>query len=165
MSELIEEVDADGTVVRVVTRAEMRADRLRHRAVFIAVIGSDDRLLVHRRADDKDLWPGYWDLAAGGVVGAGEAWDDAAARELGEELGVSGTLEALGGATFDHPDALVVGHIYLVRHDGPFHFDDGEVTEARFVTPSELGKLRAAHPFCPDSIALVLPRLDPRWTA
>ena len=33
----------------------------------------DGRLLVHRRSDDKDLWPGRWDLAVGGVVAAGES--------------------------------------------------------------------------------------------
>ena len=40
---------------------------------------SAGQLLVHRRSDAKDLWPGRWDVGVGGVVGAGEAWADAAA--------------------------------------------------------------------------------------
>ena len=80
--ELVDIVDDDDRVVATVTRAEMRANRLQHRAVSIAVLSSDGRLLVHRRADTKDLWPGMWDLAAGGVVAAGETYAQAARREL-----------------------------------------------------------------------------------
>ncbi|WP_185049472.1 NUDIX domain-containing protein, partial [Pseudomonas brassicacearum] len=34
--------------------------------------------------------PGYWDVAAGGMVQADETYAESAARELKEELGVSG---------------------------------------------------------------------------
>jgi len=83
-TELVDIVDDDDRVVATVTRAQMRAGRLQHRAVSIAVMSSDRRLLVHRRSDDKDLWPSMWDMAAGGVVAAGESYDAAAHRELAE---------------------------------------------------------------------------------
>ena len=96
-SELVDVVDPDGRVLEVVTRAEMRRRRLRHRTVFVAVVDPDERrLLVHRRADWKDTAPGWWDIAFGGVVAAGEGWDDAAVRELEEEAGVRAPLEPLG---------------------------------------------------------------------
>ena len=53
-TELVDIVDDDDHVIATVTRAEMRAGRLQHRAVSIAVMGSDRLLLVHRRADNKD---------------------------------------------------------------------------------------------------------------
>jgi 8-oxo-dGTP pyrophosphatase MutT (NUDIX family) len=158
--ELVEEVGPDGTPLRVVTRAEMRRDRLRHRCVYLPVVGSDGRLLVHRRAPDKDVWPDRWDVAAGGVVGAGESWEAAAARELAEEVGLVGVaLEPLGERTYEDAEVAVVGRVFRVASDGPFHFADGEVVEARFVTPDELAELRATRPFCPDSLAVVLPLL------
>ena len=59
-------------------------------------------VLVHRRAGWKDLWPGYWDLAVGGVVGVGEPWPAAARRELAEELGVEVVeLFELGGFSYE----------------------------------------------------------------
>ncbi len=156
--ELVEVVDAEGSVLRVVRRAEMRAQRLRHRTVAIAVIGGDGRLLVHRRDDDKDVWPSRWDLAAGGVVAVDESWDAAAGRELAEELGVNGVdLEPLGSQSYEDDDVAELSHAYLARSDGPFHFADGEVAEARFVTRAELDALRASEPFCPDSVAIVWP--------
>jgi 8-oxo-dGTP pyrophosphatase MutT (NUDIX family) len=156
--ELVEHVDADGSVLEVVTRAEMRAGRLRHRCVFLLVV-SDGRLLVHRRAADKDVWPGRWDVAAGGVVTAGEPWEDAARRELAEELGVHAEPAFVGEGAWEGEEAKVVGRIYVVEHPGPFHFDDGEVVEARFVGRAELDRLLVEQPTCPDSVALALPHV------
>ena len=67
--ELVEVIGADGTVERVVTRAEMRAQNLRHRNIAVVVQRSDGRLVAHQRADWKDLYPSMWDLAFGGVPG------------------------------------------------------------------------------------------------
>ena len=65
--ELVEVVDADGNVERVVTRAEMRAQNLPHRNIAVVVQRSDGRLVVHQRADWKDVYPSLWDVAFGGV--------------------------------------------------------------------------------------------------
>ena len=160
--ELVEVVDEDGRVLETVTRAEMRRRRLRHRTVFVAVVDPDDRrLLVHRRAEWKDTAPGWWDIAFGGVVAAGEGWDDAAARELEEEAGVRAPLEPLGMGTYEDDAVAEVCRVYRARSDGPFTFADGEVTEVAWV---ELDAVRAwldGRQVCPDSVAVVLPRLGP----
>jgi 8-oxo-dGTP pyrophosphatase MutT (NUDIX family) len=143
-------------VLRVVTRAEMRAQHLRHRAVYLLVV-HDGRLLVHQRAPHKDVWPSRWDVAAGGVVTAGETWDDAARRELAEELGVDATPVEVGAGGWDSDEVRVVGRVYVVEHPGPFSFDDGEVVEARFVDRAALDELLGSEPMCPDSVALALP--------
>jgi 8-oxo-dGTP pyrophosphatase MutT (NUDIX family) len=111
-SELVDVVDADDRVLRTVTRAEMRRDRLRHRCTFVVVRTSDGGVLVHRRSEEKDLWPGAWDLAVGGVVTAGEDWESAARRELAEEVGIEGVdLVELGRGRYrdDHVDEVARG--------------------------------------------------------
>ena len=156
-------VDDDDHVIATVTRAEMRARRLQHRAVSIAVVSSDRRLLVHRRADDKDVWPGMWDLAAGGVLAAGETYEEAARRELHEELGVQAdVMESLGEGRFKDDAVALIGRGYLAVHDGPFTFTDGEIAEVRWVTRAELAELMATEAFVPDNVALLLPLLDER---
>lgn len=165
--EWVDLVDDDDQVIGTASRAEMRARRLQHRAVFIAVVSSGPvvndggrRLLVHRRAEHKDVWPGRWDLAVGGVVASGESYDTAAVRELAEEIGVHNVRPVLlgGGRYVDH-DVALWGRCYVVEHDGPFTFDDGEVVEARWVSSAELGSMidDERTPFVPDSVALVLP--------
>jgi isopentenyldiphosphate isomerase len=94
--ELVDVVDEFDEVIDVVPRRVMRSDRLRHRAVFIAILDGAGRLLVHRRSPLKDIWPSWCDIAVGGVVGVGEPYLEAAHRELAEEVGVStATLDAV----------------------------------------------------------------------
>jgi isopentenyldiphosphate isomerase len=158
--ELVEHVDVDGTVIEVVPRSRMRAENLRHRSVAIILQASDGRLLVHRRADHKDVYPGWWDVAAGGVVGAGEPSDLAAERELAEEVGVTGAaLEFVTESRFDDDHAKEICRVYRVVCDGPYRFDDGEVAEARLVDADALAALMATERFLPGSVAMLLPLL------
>ena len=159
-AELVEVVDDDGRVLEVVTRARMRAGRLRHRCTFVVVRDPAGRVLVHQRSPHKDMWPSRWDLAAGGVVRAGEDWDDAAARELAEEVGVAGVaLTPLvdGVVAYTDDDVAELARIWSAAWDGPVTFSDGEVVDARWVTVEELRQLVERQPFVPDSLALVLP--------
>ncbi|MFM2071285.1 MAG: putative Nudix hydrolase YfcD [Actinomycetota bacterium] len=158
--EMVDIVDDNDQVIHTVSRREMRAGRLLHRAVFIAVVHPDGRLLVHRRSESKDLWPGWWDIAVGGVVAAGESYEDGARREVAEEIGVNTEPEPIGGGRFVDDDVALLGRCFRVTHAGPFTFADGEVVEAQWVTRDELESLRAERRFLPDSLAVLLPLLD-----
>ncbi len=156
--ELVDVVDAADRVVGVATRAEMRARNLRHRCASIVVRDTAGRLLVHRRAEDKDVWPGRWDLAAGGVVASGEDYDAAAERELAEEIGITGCpLTVLGRGTYADESVDALYQVYEVVWDGPVSFDDGEVVEARWITVDDLGPMIEQETFVPDSLAVVRP--------
>ncbi|MDZ7674739.1 MAG: NUDIX domain-containing protein [Acidimicrobiales bacterium] len=158
--DLVDIVDVDDRVVGQVSRAEMRRQGLRHRAVYVLVRTGDDGVVVHRRADWKDVYPGAWDLCFGGVLDVGEAWEDAAVRELAEEAGIEAELTLLGGGGFDDDANAVVGRVYEGVHDGPYPCPDGEVVETRVVPRAELRSFLAEHEHCNDSAAIVLPLLD-----
>ena len=150
--ELVEVVDADGTVVDVVTRAEMRSQNLRHRAVAVFVRRpGDGAVLVHQRAAWKDVWPSYWDLAFGGVCGVGEPWIDAARRELAEEAGVVAGLAPAGRGSYEDDAVAVIAEAFVASHEGPFAFADGEVVASSWIPPHELHDWVATHDVCPDS--------------
>jgi 8-oxo-dGTP pyrophosphatase MutT (NUDIX family) len=152
--EPVEVVDESGTVLEVVPRSVMRAQRLRHRCTYIVVVDLSGRLVVHQRAAWKDVWPGRWDVAFGGVVGVGEDWGAAALRELREEAGVEAGLQALGGGTYDDDDVSVLGQVYLARHDGPFTFPDGEVVDSDRIPLDDIEAWIAGRDLCPDSLTL-----------
>lgn len=158
--DLVDVIDDVGTVTGTATRSDVRSGNLRHRTVFIAVLNSAGEVLVHRRAEWKDVWPGAWDLAFGGVVNAGEAWEAAAARELAEEAGIAAELVYLGEDTYADETVSELARVYLARHDGPFTFVDGEVVATEWVRPSELCGWIDARDVCPDGLAIVQPRLD-----
>lgn len=52
-----------------------------------ALLVRNGRVLLGRRADDREWLPGAWDVI-GGHIEAGESAAEALARELAEELGV-----------------------------------------------------------------------------
>ena len=60
-----------------------------HRIVVVCVFGEDGRMLIQQRTWMKIGWPGLWDLSAGGSALAGETSQQAASRELAEEVGIN----------------------------------------------------------------------------
>ena len=160
VDEMVDWIDDADRVIGVVTRRRMRAEALLHRSVGIHVWSSDGRILVHRRSNTKDLHPGWWDVGAGGVVGAGETYEVAAVRELGEELGIRDVpLTWFGSGRFDSAAFCTIAHFYRTVSDGPFRFDDGEITECRFVTLDALAEMVAELSFMPDTVHLAGPFL------
>lgn len=159
--ELVDLVDEDDRVLEVVTRAEMRARgaRARHRACYVAVLTSAGELVVHRRAPWKEVYPGFWDIAFGGVLTAGEAWDDAARRELAEEAGVGAEPVLVGTASWSASDTNLNARVYVARSDGPFTCPDGEVVEVATVPLVELDAWLTDRDVCPDSVDLVVAHL------
>ena len=161
--EQVEVLDERGAVVDVVDREVMRAQNLRHRAVYIAVLDGH-RLLVHQRATWKDVWPSRWDVAFGGVCGVGERWPDAAVRELAEELGVTvdeRELLDLGDGRFESDEVRVVGRVYAVQHGGPFTHPDEEVQRTEWIAVDDVERWLVDHDVCDDSLELVVSRLVP----
>jgi isopentenyldiphosphate isomerase len=150
--ELVDVIDEAGRVVRVVSRAEMRVNRLPHRCVYILVFNARGELFVHERTATKDVYPSYWDVCVGGVLGAGETFDQGAERECLEEIGVAAELTPL--FPFDYADELtrVSGYVYRGVHEGPFRLQPEEVVQGRFVSRDALETLFAEKPFCPDGL-------------
>ena len=164
--ELIVWVDERDRVLGVVTRARMRAERLRHRAVYIVVVDEADRFVVHQRAPWKDVWPAAWDIAFGGVVGTGEGWEAAASRELAEEAGLVvgptpvSALVALGEPfRYEDQSVALIGRAYLFSTNEAVVPGDGEVVAVERVPRRQLPRWIRSRLVCPDSLACVLPRL------
>lgn len=133
-NEIVTVVDAANQPVGTASRRRMRAERLIHRATYILVFDSGGRLLVQRRTADKDLYPGYYDVAAGGVVLAGESYEEAAVREAEEELGIEATpLEGRFDFYFEDGSTRVWGRVFSCVHDGPFALQAEEIESAEFM--------------------------------
>lgn len=158
--ELVEHVDVDGSVIEVVTRAQVRADTLRHRCTYIFVVRPNGRLVVHRRAEWKSIYPGWWDVCFGGICGVGEAWLPAAERELAEEAGVIGeTLHEIGGVEYEADDGRVLGRAYAVVTEANLTPVDGEVIEIDEIEWNDLDAWLSDRLVCRDSKESVLPLL------
>jgi isopentenyldiphosphate isomerase len=137
-AELFQVVDADDQPLMVRTRAECHADPgLIHRSVFV-VIETGAGILFQQRGLEKDTYPGFWCLSCAGHVSAGESYEEAARRELAEEVGVEdGELELLGTLLMRLPDETEMGAVFAMRHDGPFVVQPPEVIGLATFAPDD----------------------------
>ncbi|CAD5107675.1 NUDIX hydrolase [Zestomonas carbonaria] len=147
-------VDEQDRPLGGVSRAELRARRLIGRGTYILLFNSAGELCVHRRTLSKALYPGYWDVAAGGMVLEGESYTESAERELAEELGIAG-VELVEHAHFlyDAPESRLWCTAYSAVSDAPLVLQPEEVLEARFISLDEALADTRRKPYCPDSLA------------
>ena len=153
-AELIAWVDEADQLLGSLPRAELRARGLVGRGTFILLFNSVGELCVHQRTYSKALYPGYWDVAAGGMVLAEESYAESAARELEEELGVSGVeLTAHDHFFFEDTGNRLWCSAFSAVWDGPLILQPEEVLEARFLPIDEVLRDIDEKPYCPDSLA------------
>lgn len=151
--EIVAIVDGRNQVVGSATRREMRAGRLTHRSTYILVFNSRAELLVQKRTMAKDVFPGFLDVAAGGVVLAGESYEEGARRELGEELGLVGVpLRNEFEFYYEDERSRVWGGVFTCVHDGPFRLQEEEIVSAEFMSIDEILLRSNTEPFTPDGM-------------
>ncbi len=150
--ELLEVYDASGTPTGMAkTRAAIHRDGDWHLAFFCWVVTSDGRVLLQRRAADKDVWPNRLDASAAGHVRFGEGIAGAL-REIEEELGVQPPalerLQHIGRFRHEsvHPNGIVCREhedVYVWWSDRALEeYRPGpEVAELVFVPLAELASL------------------------
>ncbi len=159
--ELVDIVDEEDHVVGQAPRREIRARRLRHRAAYVLLFNAAGQLFVHRRTKTKDIYPGYYDIAFGGVVGAGEDFEAAAHRELGEEAGVIGArLRRVLGFQFDDETNHVNGEVYTATYDGALRLQASEIDGGQWMDLDQVVDLSQREPICPDGIEALRLYLD-----
>ena len=159
--EIVTIVDEHNHVIGAVPRREMRAKRLLHRSTYILVFNSQGHLYVQKRTMTKDVFPGYYDPVAGGVVLAGESYEAGAERELAEEMGIQGVPLAQHFEFYFADDHnRVWGRTFSCVYDGEIVLQEEEVESGAFVPINEI--LRRAHtePFTPDGLYVLRRYLD-----
>ena len=150
--EPVEIVDEDDRVVDVVPRHVMRSRSLRHRCTYVVVLDPAGRVDVHRRTTTKDVYPGFHDVTAGGVNAVGESYEEGAARELEEELGITAVPTLRFMHLYEGPDGTCWGGVFDVVWDGPIRWQPEAVVWGAFLPVTEVEALRAREPFCPDGL-------------
>ena len=154
--ELVVIVDEQNREIGAVARDIMRGQRLIHRASYILVSNRAGKLFVQMRTMSKDIYPGCWEIAAGGVVQAGESYEESARRELAEELGITaGKLVHLHDQYYEDDSNRVWGRIYACTDNGPFDLQEEEVAAGRFMTLDEALELSRKQAFTPDSLVII----------
>jgi isopentenyl-diphosphate delta-isomerase type 1 len=133
--ELFDVVDRDDRVLCAEARAVVHERKLLHRAVHIFVFNTLGQIYLQRRSLTKDSAPGKWVSSCSGHVDSGEDYDEAALRELGEEIGLYDPVEFV--RAFKEDACAQTGNefvwVFTCKSEGPFVLDPEEVSEGKWV--------------------------------
>src|SRR5947208_11796733 len=130
-------VDENDRQISTASRLEVHENNFRHRAVHILIFNHAGEILLQKRSPWKDRHPLLWDSSAAGHVEANEDYDEAAGRELMEELGASATLDCIGKLPASEKTGQEFIMVYRGEHDGPFNFPWEEISAVEFF-PTEI---------------------------
>lgn len=154
--EIVAIINEHNQVIGAVPRREMRAHNLPHRASFVLVFNPRSELYVQRRTMAKDIYPGRYDPATGGVVLAGESYEDNATRELAEELGIHNVaLQSHSDFYFADADVKVWGRVFSCCYEGELTLQVEEVESVSMMTLAQILQHENPDEFASDSLTAV----------
>lgn len=138
-NELFVVVDEDDNVLEYRTRYDCHHDKsLIHRAVGVVILNDKGEILLQKRSMHKEGDPGKYDVAVSGHVSKGEEYEDAAKREMMEEIGVVADLAFVDKQLVHFPDQTEYDVFFRATHNGPFTVNPDEVESVTFVTEEDL---------------------------
>lgn len=117
-SEVYDVIDSQDRVIGQATRREVHANpSLVHRSITILLVRGRD-IFLQKRSLTKDSFPGIWTCSVAGHVDSGETYEQAAFRELKEELGITavGPLRII--------DEQVISYEHETERTRFFRYDD-----------------------------------------
>ncbi len=88
-----EVVDNNDNIIGIFSKDKIKKENLIYRLIVVFVFNTKKELFVQLRSSSKDRYPGYYESSVGGHVEIGETYEEAAKREMSEELGISEELK------------------------------------------------------------------------
>ncbi len=154
--EIVAIVNEKNVIIGSAPRREMRARNLMHRSTYILVFNSHGALYVQKRTMSKDVFPGYYDPATGGVMLADESYEQGAIRELEEEMGIRDVpLTRLFDFYFADHRTRVWGGAFSCIYDGPLSLQAEEVESVSLMTMEEIFARAPTELFTPDGLYVI----------
>lgn len=145
--EIFDVCDEADQVIGQFPRSVVHARRLLHRAVHVFVFNTQGELLLQMRSTEKDEYPSCYTSSASGHLGAGESYEEAAPRELEEELGLSGgRLERLHKFPASPETSQEHTVLYRTVTDEAPRIDPREIAAVTFHSLDEIAAMLAAEP-------------------
>lgn len=144
--ELLEVLDNMGNSVgQVCPRSLVHKHGYFHATVHVWVVNNSHDLLLQKRSHVKDINPGMWDISCAGHLIAGDTSQDAAVRELHEELGIEVGISELfflcsTVQSYSSTDGLIQDNeftdVYLLalHNDQLIRRNPQEIDEIKFIS-------------------------------
>lgn len=148
--ELLDIVDEKGIPTgKTIDREIAHAKGIRHRSSHVWIVRKKEgklQILLQKRSEEKDSYPGCYDISSAGHIPAGEDFIPSAIRELKEELGCEAKPEQFincgqrtivfdqifHGKEFHDNQVSNIYALWLDREESEFSLQKEEVLEVRW---------------------------------
>lgn len=139
--QLIDIVNDKNEVIGKVTEDELYHKKLAHRIVHVLVFDSKGKMALQLRSKTKSFCPGYWSTTVGGRVQSGESYQEAAIREMKEEIGVALDLEQIADDIYTHDGLKMFQRIYKATFDGQLSTSDPDIERFEYKSLEEIQEI------------------------
>lgn len=128
-----------------------------HREVGIFIFDDQNRALVQKRGLAKRQNPGVWTVAAAGHVSSGQSYEEAAHKELLEELGFDTKLVFVRKLLNHQKNETRFSSLYMGKYRGEqIVLQENEVDQIMFISPEGLEEFVKSNQLSKMSNATVL---------
>ncbi|MGI5825976.1 MAG: NUDIX hydrolase [Patescibacteria group bacterium] len=138
--ELLDLVDENDEVIGTITKAKANSNtQTIHREIRIILHDQEGRILLQQRSPKKKVYPGVWAESCQGHVPCGMSYEEAAHKELVEELGFDTDLEYLGKTLIEFPNETHFAAWYIGEYRGEeIKLEPEEVVNIQFIGKDDL---------------------------
>jgi isopentenyl-diphosphate delta-isomerase len=128
-------------VIGTASHKEIYENKLPHRIVHVLIFNSKGEMLLQKRSATKSFCPNHWCTAAGGHVQSSESYEEAAIRELEEELGISAPVKFMFKTKYYRSaDFFKFLEIFKAVCEGPFEINTDEVESVKWFSKEKLNE-------------------------
>lgn len=142
--EILDLVDENDQVIGKKSRADIYNEGLTNfRVVNVFIKNSKGELWIPRRTAHKKLFPLYLDMSAAGHVESGETYEEAAKKEVAEEINVdfdAVPTKYLGKCSPKEHGVSSYGAVYEITLDEAPDYNPDDFVEYYWLTPEALLK-------------------------
>jgi len=127
-------------------------------AVNIAVFNFKGEMLIQQRQPFKVGWPGFWEITAAGAAVSGDTSQQAASRELYEEIGIAADFSDITPHFTIITDDNAFCDFYLLKQEvdiDSLQIGYDEVAQVKWATKQEILSMIADGSFVPMQDGLI----------
>lgn len=139
LRELFIVVDRNDNVLQYKSRYDCHHDKtLIHRAIGVLLFNDKGDLLLQKRSKYKDLNPGKYTISVGGHVIKGQTYEEAAMREMQEELGIQVPIAFAKKFFVQNEQESEMAVTFKAKYNGPFYPAKDEMDMVKFFPVEEI---------------------------
>lgn len=155
--ELLDIVDDADNIIGKANRKEIYGKQHQHRIVHVLVFNDKGEMGLQLRPKNARFCPNGWSTTVGGHVLSGETYEQAAIREMAEELGIKCKVTLFFKDMFVGEDChnKILGTFKAI-YDGPFKPNPREVEKIEFFSLDQIQEMiNRGEKFHPELIFLL----------